>query len=708
MKLKSKSINRLRRNFSCFPSAKMRGGKNGFGLRLVVFQIVLPLICFICVENIQAAVSEIPSGVYKITALHSGKVLDVIQDRQDDSAPIHQWQYLNQTNQQWRVERQTDGTYRLTAQHSGKVLEAAGAGTADGTAIQQYVWNDSCAQKWRIENRTDNAKTIRSSCGDKVLDVSGVSLENGAPLQLWSAGGDGSRNQAFVFEVVGDGEMFQFSADFSSEQGRRNWFYLYRNAAANRYEQMVWTNGEWKGREPFSVIGERLWHPANDATVVMWKAPVAGRINISGGMRSLDERTGGIIASIWKGDTRLFPQTGEQRIPPGREASHVVYTSVAAGDEITFRLEQDGAGDFDSTAWDPIIKYQSTPPPFTLDRTIIAVSRQQLEAMRINLADSPLHPIPGEPNSGNLEWIHSGGGADGINGTTPVNRFRGTLENPAQQFVSVSTNAEYWRNPNNIGGRKWSMNIYKDSPSLMIAVVHIEYGGADSFRWRMGLGKSTDNGQNWTFLGEVVHAETDPPMQTDYNIGGGPFAVKDGFFHLFYRDLNGAGVARAPLAEVVQAAENNTVPQFRKLFNNDWNEPGNGGRAQPLNDSGSGDHNDLAFSTVTGKFYQVVMSQGFNEVHLLESTDLITWNDLGAINAAPVYARKGFVYYLSIVNEDGTDNGQVGNKFYVYFARTDLFPLYNFYRTTVTLTGAAIRNNDEARQTRKPSVKIRF
>jgi hypothetical protein len=143
-------------------------------------------------------------GVYKITALHSGKALDVSGYDQNDEATIHQWQYFGQTNQQWRVARQADNTYRLSAQHSGKVLDAANAGTVDGTRVWQYTWNNTCAQKWRIEERSDGAKTIRSTCSDKVLDVSGASQDNGAPLQLWAMGGSNSRNQAFTFERLGD------------------------------------------------------------------------------------------------------------------------------------------------------------------------------------------------------------------------------------------------------------------------------------------------------------------------------------------------------------------------------------------------------------------------------------------------------------------------------------------------------------------------
>jgi parallel beta-helix repeat protein len=142
------------------------------------------------------------SGVYKITALHSGKALDVSGVSLADRAVVQQWSYGGGANQRWRVEANGDGTYKMTAQHSGKVLTAANSGTANGTKIWQTGWNDSCAQKWLIEARSDGAKTVRSSCSDKVLDVSGASPANGATLQLWTSSGLASRNQAFVFERI--------------------------------------------------------------------------------------------------------------------------------------------------------------------------------------------------------------------------------------------------------------------------------------------------------------------------------------------------------------------------------------------------------------------------------------------------------------------------------------------------------------------------
>lgn len=141
----------------------------------------------------------ISAGTYKITAVHSGKVLDVNGVSQADGAIVQQWQYVGGLNQQWQVEPLADGTYHLTAKHSGKRLDAKNAGTADGTPIQQWSANDTCAQKWRIERAGTNTYTVRSTCSSKVLDVNGVSQNNGAPIQLWT--GYGGTNQQWRFEA---------------------------------------------------------------------------------------------------------------------------------------------------------------------------------------------------------------------------------------------------------------------------------------------------------------------------------------------------------------------------------------------------------------------------------------------------------------------------------------------------------------------------
>jgi hypothetical protein len=148
------------------------------------------------------ASSNALAGVYRISAPHSGKVVDVSSVSNDDGAVIHQWTNFDQANQKWRVEAQSDGSYRLLALHSNKALDLQSANTADGTPIWQYAWNGSCAQRWYIEPRNANVYSIRSTCANKVIEVESGRTDDGAPLRLVTP--NGASHQVFSFERVGD------------------------------------------------------------------------------------------------------------------------------------------------------------------------------------------------------------------------------------------------------------------------------------------------------------------------------------------------------------------------------------------------------------------------------------------------------------------------------------------------------------------------
>ena len=70
------------------------------------------------------AVSTVPNGIYRLENKCSGKVLDVAGVSTALRARVHLWEWWGGANQQWRVEALGDGTHRLTAQHSGRVLDA--------------------------------------------------------------------------------------------------------------------------------------------------------------------------------------------------------------------------------------------------------------------------------------------------------------------------------------------------------------------------------------------------------------------------------------------------------------------------------------------------------------------------------------------------------------------------------------------------------
>jgi hypothetical protein len=130
--------------------------------------------------------ASLPNGTYRLTATHSGKVLDVAGVSTADGAPVHQWTWGNGHNQKWLLERLPDGAYKVTAKHSSKVLEVYGGGTADGTPIAQWAWHGGPNQRWWIEGVGADTYRLVNVHSGKVLEVSGGSTADGAGVHQWT------------------------------------------------------------------------------------------------------------------------------------------------------------------------------------------------------------------------------------------------------------------------------------------------------------------------------------------------------------------------------------------------------------------------------------------------------------------------------------------------------------------------------------------
>ncbi|MEO0471371.1 MAG: RICIN domain-containing protein [Bacteroidota bacterium] len=130
----------------------------------------------------------IANGVYKLEAMHSGKVADVQYASNSNGTNVHQWAYGGGNNQRWTITDLGGGQYSIRAKHSGKAMEAAGFGTANGTNVQQWTWANANSQKWELIDVGGGYYNIKNVHNGKCLDVSGVSTANGANLHLWSCG----------------------------------------------------------------------------------------------------------------------------------------------------------------------------------------------------------------------------------------------------------------------------------------------------------------------------------------------------------------------------------------------------------------------------------------------------------------------------------------------------------------------------------------
>ncbi|MDR3315948.1 MAG: RICIN domain-containing protein [Coriobacteriales bacterium] len=91
------------------------------------------------------------SGYYKITAVHSSKVLDAYGGGTTLGSPIIQFTYHGRSNQWWSVEPDGQGNYIIRSAKTGYSFDVEGSGTTNGTRILMWTYSGTPNQKWRIK-----------------------------------------------------------------------------------------------------------------------------------------------------------------------------------------------------------------------------------------------------------------------------------------------------------------------------------------------------------------------------------------------------------------------------------------------------------------------------------------------------------------------------------------------------------------------------
>ncbi|MEA5020602.1 MAG: RICIN domain-containing protein [Gordonibacter sp.] len=138
-------------------------------------------------------------GFYHITAVHSGKSLDVNQGNLIPGAKVHQWDTNgNNNNQRWIVRQNDDGSVSFICRSNAQALDVRWGDAANGTPLQAYTDNGSAAQRWNlvsVESLLDEGYySIKSKVGSgRSLDISAGSASGGANLQLWSWNGSAAQ-----------------------------------------------------------------------------------------------------------------------------------------------------------------------------------------------------------------------------------------------------------------------------------------------------------------------------------------------------------------------------------------------------------------------------------------------------------------------------------------------------------------------------------
>jgi len=125
-----------------------------------------------------------------------------------------------------------------------------------------------------------------------------------------------------------------------------------------------------------------LWvHPAALDSIVQWTAPAAGVYNISGFFELLDITPTGVFVNLYDNSTPVFanvlllaPGANQTTSTPGQKFSFSNTLSLAAGDVLSFGVNNDGGGNFffDSTGLAATIT--SVPEPTSLSLIAIGLA----------------------------------------------------------------------------------------------------------------------------------------------------------------------------------------------------------------------------------------------------------------------------------------------------------------------------------------------
>jgi hypothetical protein len=257
----------------------------------------------------------------------------------------------------------------------------------------------------------------------------------------------------------------------------------------------------------------------------------------------------------------------------------------------------------------------------------------------------------------------------------PQTKYSGTLENPLQKEIWGKTHHELidYRNYPYPNACFWLGNFYKINETEYINFAHDERFEDEPYPakcpYRIAVLYSSNAGDSWSFCGEIIAPFYDMHMG-NANIGGCPYLISGKYFYIYFNETISSGkgrvgisVARAKIADVINAARKFKVTPWEKYYNGKWDQDGMKGQASPLNPGGSqaDAHCDIHYNTALGKYIITCAQSGVLKLHT--STDGIHWEGNQAIVEVPLGGR--YSWHLGSGGSD--DCHELGSEFYVHW-----------------------------------------
>jgi len=105
--------------------------------------------------NQRFTLALVAQQTYSITALHSGRAVDIEGQSTNNGAHAHQWDYLKTGNQHFVIQHVNGYPTQIIATHSQKALDVEGGGKSAGTRIQQCDRQDNNINQWFVIERIE-------------------------------------------------------------------------------------------------------------------------------------------------------------------------------------------------------------------------------------------------------------------------------------------------------------------------------------------------------------------------------------------------------------------------------------------------------------------------------------------------------------------------------------------------------------------------
>ena len=182
-------------------------------------------------------------GYYKISAVHSGKSLDVYNGEKKSGTNVQQYSWKNSDNQKWVVKDAGDGYFYIISKSNSLYLDVYGGEAYNDANIDTYSGHGGISEKWRLipygeASISDGKYQICSALDNSsVISVALASDKDEANVLLYA--NEYHKNQIFNFEYLGNG-YYKISAEHSNKS-----LDVYNGESKNgNVQQYSWKNSD--------------------------------------------------------------------------------------------------------------------------------------------------------------------------------------------------------------------------------------------------------------------------------------------------------------------------------------------------------------------------------------------------------------------------------------------------------------------------------